>query len=78
MDSPYNPISSINAKWTIPPETLVPGSEYQMEFSVTAVNQHMATLGLEGSITAGLDVFNVLPDGATGSRIRIIPEDKLS
>jgi hypothetical protein len=77
MDSPYNPISSINAKWTIPMATLVPGTEYQMEFSVTAVNQHTATLGLEGSITAGLDVFNVLPDGATGSRIRIIPEDQV-
>lgn len=75
MDSPYNPISSINTKWTIPPATLVPVTEYQMEFSVTAVNQHTATLGLEGSVTAGLDVFNVLPDGATASRIRIIPED---
>lgn len=75
MDSPYNPISSINAKWTIPPETLVTGSEYQMEFSVTAINQNTASLGLEGSLTSGLDVFNVLPNGVTGARIRITPED---
>jgi hypothetical protein len=77
MDSPYKPISSINAKWTIPPQLLVPASEYQMEFSVTAVNQHTASLGLGGSITSGLDVFSVLPDGATGARIKIIPDDKV-
>jgi hypothetical protein len=76
-DMPAKPISSINAKWTIPPATLVPGSEYPMDFSVTAVNQHTATLGLGGDITAKLDVFNVLPDGATGARIKIIPDDKV-
>jgi hypothetical protein len=76
-DMAAKPISSINAKWTIPPKILVPGTEYPMEFSVTAVNQHTANLGLEGSITAGLDVFDVLPGAATGSRIMIIPEDKV-
>jgi len=75
VESPYNPVSSINAKWTIPPETLVPGSEYQMEFSVTAINQNTASLGLEGSITSALDIFNQLPNGRTGSRIDIIPAD---
>jgi hypothetical protein len=76
-DLPGNPISSINAKWTLPPTTMVAGSEYVMEFSVTAVNQKTANLGLEGSITSGLDVFNVLPDGATGARIKIIPDEKV-
>jgi hypothetical protein len=76
-DMAAKPISSINAKWTLPPKILVPGTEYPMEFSVTAINQHTANLGLEGSITSGLDVFDVLPGAATGSRLRIIPEDKV-
>jgi len=76
-DLPGNPISSINAKWTLPPTTMSAGSEYQMEFSVTAVNQKTANLGLGGELSAGLDVWDVLPNGATGSRIKIIPEDKV-
>jgi hypothetical protein len=76
-DMPAKPVSSINAKWSLPSKILVPGTEYPMEYSVTAVNQHTANLGLEGSITSGLDVFNVMPDGATGARIKIISDDKV-
>jgi hypothetical protein len=76
-DMPAKPVSSINAKWTLPPKILVSGTEYPMDFSVTAINQHTANLGLEGSITSWMDVFNVLPDGATGARIKIISDDKV-
>jgi hypothetical protein len=76
-DLPGNPISAINAKWSIPPAVMVPGTEYSMDLSVTAVNQHTANLGLEGRITCGIDQFEVLPGAATGARIQITPEDKV-
>lgn len=48
VDWPYAAVSSINTTWTLPPEKLIPGSEYQMDFSITAVIQNMGLLVEEG------------------------------